>query len=202
MSKTELFVFRHGETNWNLEKRFQGHTDIPLNPTGIAQAVVLREIVENCDLDVILSSDLKRARRTADLVNEVLGLPVFESADLRECVLGEPEGITRQELYATYGQSSWDRWVSIKPEDFEFCFPKGEPKSKHLERLLRYLEVFCKSHPRFQRIGVSTHGGCIRRLAHNCVGAPKEPVPLPNCVMYKLSFRHQDKRWSFEGQVE
>lgn len=199
---TELFVFRHGETDWNVERRFQGHTDIPLNAQGRQQAAVLRNILERCQPEILLTSDLVRAKVTAEIVNEKLQVPLIESRELRECVIGDPEGMQREKVIEMYGAEACERWFSVKPEDRDYCFPNGEPKSKHLARTLQYLQTFCRENGNIERIGVSTHGGSLMRLVHHCTGEPLEMSRFPNCVLYKVSFRHSDLRWVFGGRVE
>ena len=79
-----LFLFRHGETDWNREGRLQGHTDTPLNATGLAQAEALSERLRPHRLDAVLSSDLARAWTTGQIVAEALGVPLISEPGLRE----------------------------------------------------------------------------------------------------------------------
>ena len=87
-----LFLFRHGETDWNREGRLQGHTDTPLNATGLAQAQALAESLRPHRLDAVVSSDLARARTTAQIVAEALRVPLFIEAGLRETRCRQPDG--------------------------------------------------------------------------------------------------------------
>jgi hypothetical protein len=75
-----LFLFRHGETDWNREGRLQGHTNTALNATGLAQATMLSETLRPHRLDAVVSSDLARARTTAQIVAEALDIPLFTDA--------------------------------------------------------------------------------------------------------------------------
>jgi broad specificity phosphatase PhoE len=84
----KLFIVRHGQTSWNIAGRAQGHADIPLDPTGQAQAAALARAFEGVHLDRVISSDLLRARETA----EAFGRPVETRVDLRERSFGEWEG--------------------------------------------------------------------------------------------------------------
>lgn len=201
-NKSEIFIFRHGETDWNRELRFQGHTDIPLNETGREQALLLKKKIEKCRPHIFFSSDLMRAQQTAGIVNSDLKLPIHLSSDLRECRMGDCEGMLREEMSQVYGPQAWERWKSIKPEDQDFGFPNGEIKSEHLKRIRSCLEMFCIENPQWNRIAVSTHGGSLRRLVHSCLNAPLEPVALGNCVLYHISFEHQTRQWAFHGLVE
>src|SRR5437764_2337856 len=87
-----LFLFRHGETDWNREGRLQGHTDTLLNATGLAQAEALSETLRQHRLDAVLSSDLLRASTTGRIVADALGVPLFTDAGLRETNVGAAEG--------------------------------------------------------------------------------------------------------------
>jgi len=93
--KKPFFYIRHGQTDWNLENRYQGQRDIPLNQTGIAQAHAAIDGLRNRGITHIYSSPLQRARRTADIINAVLKLPVVEVDDLQEVNFGALEGTLR-----------------------------------------------------------------------------------------------------------
>lgn len=164
-SRIHLYFFRHGETDWNLENRFQGHTDIPLNETGRFQARELRKKILPLKPTEVISSDLSRARETAELALEGLNLKMHIYPELRECRLGKPEGMIREDVMELFGMNSWDRWFSIDPSDFDFSFPGGETKREHVERVTAKL----RSHllkSIHTRVAVSTHGGTLRRMIH------------------------------------
>lgn len=197
MNRVEVLIFRHGETDWNLERRLQGHTNIPLNENGRAQARELQKRVTQNAPDVIVSSDLLRAKETAEIVNASLGLPLFISPDLRECMLGEAEGLLREELIIRFGEAGWERWLSVKKEDKDFGFPGGQTKSAHTKILINFLESFIENHPEFSKIAVSTHGGSLRRIVHYSEGSPSEPVSLENCALFRLGFDRETKKWFY-----
>ena len=92
-----LLLVRHGETDWNAEGRLQGHTDRPLNDYGRTQARRLAEQLHGDGIAAIYASDLVRARETAEILSERLGLPVLLDADLRERNWGSWEGLTPDE---------------------------------------------------------------------------------------------------------
>ena len=94
----ELLLVRHGETDWNRDHRVQGQTDTPLNATGLAQAHALASSLSCVPLDAVYSSDLARARMTAETVAEPHGLPVEVEVDLREKDFGTWEGLTDVEI--------------------------------------------------------------------------------------------------------
>src|SRR5580698_2711061 len=98
MAPRLVFLARHGETDWNVAGRWQGHTDVPLNANGRAQALSVAEALRGAGLSGVVSSDLSRARETAKIVGESLGVEVaYLDADLRERTFGVFEGLTRDE---------------------------------------------------------------------------------------------------------
>ncbi|HEY2742358.1 MAG TPA: histidine phosphatase family protein [Gaiellaceae bacterium] len=156
---TTLLLVRHGETDWNAEGRLQGHTDRPLSDYGRRQARGLAEEFEGEELEAIYSSDLARARETAEIVGERLGLPIALEPDLREKDWGTWEGLS-----------------AVERDRVEFV---GEPTGAHQERMLRALRRIAESHPGDGRVLVVTHGGSMRRVQTAATG-----VALPvveNC---------------------
>ncbi len=101
---SEILIARHGETDWNLHGKWQGHTDTPLNERGVKQAEKLAAKMQDHKLTRIYSSDLQRARRTAQIVAEQKGIDdVIVDRRLRERYLGTFEGATTDEISSTLG---------------------------------------------------------------------------------------------------
>ena len=95
---TELLLVRHGETDWNRDRRFQGHADPPLNETGREQANALAEELAGEEIELVYTSDLQRARETAQIVGARLGAGVVPLPALREIDVGEWQGLTWPEI--------------------------------------------------------------------------------------------------------
>ena len=91
---TTILLVRHGETDWNLQRRVQGHSDTPLNDNGRAQALALADTLDDVELDAVYASDLARAFETARIVAERRGLTVTSVPGLRERNFGTWEGLT------------------------------------------------------------------------------------------------------------
>ena len=145
-----LLLVRHGETDWNADGRLQGQTDRPLSDFGRRQARRLADELADEELEAIYSSDLSRARETAEIVAERLGLPVALDPDLREKDWGTWEGLT-----------------AVERDRVEFA---GESTEEHQERILRALRRIAERHPGDGRVLVVTHGGSMRRVQTAALG--------------------------------
>jgi probable phosphoglycerate mutase len=115
LRETCFYYLRHGETDWNREHRAQGHNDIPLNATGIAQAHAAQVPLARCDIATICASPLQRARATAEIVNQTLRRPLVVIDELKECAYGPYEGQVRGDWF-----KSWRRGETpLGAESFE-----------------------------------------------------------------------------------
>src|SRR5579884_1391455 len=124
---TDLLLVRHGETDWNAEGRLQGHTDRPLSDFGRRQAKELAERLSGERVDAIYASDLARARETAEIVGERLGLPVVIDPDLRE--------------------KNWGSWEGLTGDERAGVEYEGETTEAHRDRVLRAIERIVERHP-------------------------------------------------------
>src|SRR5688500_9075185 len=102
---TTILLVRHGETDWNLERRVQGHSDRPLNDTGRRQAIELATALGDEPVDAIYSSDLVRAHETARILAERRGLGVTVIPELREKSFGTWEGLTDREVLQRFPEA-------------------------------------------------------------------------------------------------
>lgn len=102
MKITTIYFVRHGETDWNATGRLQGRTDIPLNETGMKQAEQCGEFLKSLHWDVMLTSPLRRAKQTAEIINRVLNLPLYEIDEFIERDFGDAEGMTMKEVIAAF----------------------------------------------------------------------------------------------------
>jgi broad specificity phosphatase PhoE len=145
----KIYLARHGETDWNAEKRLQGWTDIALNEKGRAQARALGKILSSIRLDAIYCSSLKRSIETATMLNREPLVPV---SDLNEQSLGSFEGVTLTEEQLIEFQN--------QRKDPEFRPEGGESRTDHLQRVRRALQRIRMAHPEEDaQILVIAHGG-------------------------------------------
>lgn len=146
---TQLCLVRHGETNWNLERRIQGLSDIPLNDTGRAQAAATGLLLARRQWSAIVASPLSRARETASIIARSVGLPEPEIVEhLIERDYGGAEGLTWEEIDARY------------PGDDA---PGQESREAVAARVIPALIAIAEAHPG-GRIIVVSHGGAIRSV--------------------------------------
>ena len=183
-----LFLFRHGETDWNREGRLQGHIDTPLNATGLAQAHALGENLRRHRLDAVLSSDLSRACTTAQIVAMAIRAPLFIEKGLRETNVGEAEGLLWAEAKTRFGEGLTERWYS----DGDVAFPGGETGIATRTRGLAALRRFTAAHLH-RRIGVSTHGAMVRQLMKHALPAGS-PAGIRNTALYVLRYEPASER--------
>jgi broad specificity phosphatase PhoE len=168
---TEILLARHGETDWNRERRVQGHTDRPLNDEGRRQADVLAAELESEPIDAVYSSDLVRAHETARIVAERLGLDVTVLPDLRERDFGTWEGLTDDEILARFPQARTGPWGD------------AESREEMLERVRAAMRRVADAHPG-GRVLVISHGGPVRALLTACGGG--EAGSIGNCVVHRV----------------
>jgi len=181
-----LVLWRHGQTIWNAERRFQGQTDIPLDETGEAQAEYAARRLATLRPDAIFSSDLMRAAGTAAPLARLTGLTVTLDKNLRERFGGDWEGLTDDEIGARYPAErvSWDP-------------PNGEPTTAVADRVRAALAQIAASLAGGQLAVVVSHGAALRLGMERLLGLPEEAFgalgPLSNCSWSVLAQRRD--RW-------
>ena len=195
----QVLLIRHGETDWNAEQRWQGHSDIPLNQVGIAQAEELAERVHCFSLELLLSSDLARAHQTAQIIARRLGIPIYTAEQLREVNVGGAEGLGYQDVVQRFGPEAIRRWGSIHPDDLGFAFDGGETKFEAVRRALKELVQFLHC-VEAESVGVVTHGMLIRTLIHYLFPQLSKPLPVLNCAHYSLAYDTSLRRWDLVGE--
>lgn len=172
---TRLYLVRHGETEWNLTGRWQGHTDIPLNEIGFQQARILADRLRDDGerLTAIYSSDLARAWQTAETVGAVLKLAPVPELALREIDIGWWGGLTRAEIAMRDGDA-------LSRLDAEEDLPRGggETMRDLYARASAAMERIAAAHPG-ETLLIVSHGGTVRVLLGHARGNGTPVWPLP-----------------------
>ncbi|HML23021.1 MAG TPA: histidine phosphatase family protein [Aggregatilinea sp.] len=170
---TRVYSIRHGETAWNALGRWQGHAPVPLNETGMNQAQQLARWLAQSDerIDVIYSSDLKRAMQTAQAVGDALGLSILPERRLREVDLGEWQGLNHSEAEA------WDtdRYAAFKADWYNVPTPSGESRNELKARVRAAFDEITARHAG-QHVALVTHGGTLGMLIESLFGKIERPT--------------------------
>jgi len=169
---TELLLARHGETDWNVDRRLQGHTNVPLNTAGLEQARALAASLARVRLAAVYSSDLARARDTAAAVAKAQGLDVTVDRDLRERSFGALEGLTDAELEARF------------PGAVGAALGRTETTAELASRVLASIDRIRERHPA-RPVLVVSHAGPLRAiLGHLAV----EHGPIGNGDVFRVVY--------------
>jgi 2,3-bisphosphoglycerate-dependent phosphoglycerate mutase len=181
---TELLLVRHGETDWNREHRFQGQADPPLNDAGREQARELADRLSGEDIAAIYTSDLLRARETAEILAAALNADVVALRELREIDVGSWQGLTWPEIEERLpdGAARWHQdghgWDS------------GETYEQLGARIVAALGEIASNHPR-QRVLVVAHGGTVRATRAFVEGVSvaesrRRSPAIGNCQVFRV----------------
>ncbi len=163
--RQRVVLWRHGQTDWNIENRFQGHSDIPLNSTGVAQAKRAAPLLMSLRPQKIVSSDLIRAIQTAQALSEISKLNVEIDAGLRETNGGKWEGKTGSQNRA----EDYERFVTWLDGNDEPAGETGERRSEIANRAVTAIE---KALGENETLIVVTHGGTARTVIGKMLGLP------------------------------
>ncbi|MFD8645076.1 histidine phosphatase family protein [Streptomyces zaomyceticus] len=160
-----IVLWRHGQTSWNLERRFQGSTDIELTEAGVAQARRAARLLAALKPDVIVASDLKRAAATAAELSALTGHSVAHDSALRETYAGEWQGLTHDEIVARYGEqyAAWKRGEPVRRGG-------GELETEVADRAAPVVLEHADKLPENGTLVVVSHGGTIRTTIGRLLG--------------------------------
>jgi broad specificity phosphatase PhoE len=168
---TTIYLARHGETEWNAQGRWQGHEDTALNERGREQARELATRLADVPFAAVYSSDLSRARETAEIVVSGRDLPIATDPRLREIDVGSWQGLTNAELDG-------------RERD-------GETLEAFRDRVLAAFRDLGERH-NGENVLVVAHGGCARTIQRHLLGEPLET--LDNCGVYVVGFENGQLR--------
>ena len=163
MDKLKIYVIRHGETDWNVDRRLQGMSDIPLNDYGIELAKITSEGLKDIPFDVIYTSPLLRAKETARIVCGDRQIPVIEDERIREMCFGVFEGLSCSKDHYEIPDPDF---VNFFKDPAAYNPPEGGESFEQLcERTTNFLNDIVKNHdPAHKTILVSTHGAALKGL--------------------------------------
>lgn len=196
-----ILLIRHGQTDWNIDDRIQGHTNNPLNKKGIIQAKNLANKIEahHPDIKAIYSSDLDRAFLTAQITAKRLHLSVEKRPQLRERNNGSAEGLSSQEECILYGESEKildQLYPSYQERWCHTSIPGAETYDNLLQRIKDELSKIAKEHPN-EKVAIFAHGEILGIFISSLLHKEK-PIHLPNCGIAKIIFHPDDSVHPFK----
>jgi broad specificity phosphatase PhoE len=165
---TELWLVRHGQTDWNLQGRFQGQSDVPLNATGLSQAEAYAATLDGQAFDALYSSDLGRAFQTAYAISLRTGLAVHTDPRLREIHQGEWQGRTVEQIRAEYNEGTQAKGTV---RDLTARAPGGESVQEVSQRMAEAADAIARAYPE-GRVLLVGHGLALATLICQAGGIP------------------------------
>ncbi|OPZ79469.1 MAG: putative phosphoserine phosphatase 2 [Alphaproteobacteria bacterium ADurb.Bin438] len=184
-----FYIIRHGETDFNKIGRVQGRLDIPLNDIGMDQASELRNKIKNINIDIIFSSDLKRAISTAKIINQVFNKEIILTSLLKEVDFGDAEGKDRYEVRNIY-KDLLNQIDDDKNENrHDISIPNGETRRQVKQRIDKFL--FESDFKEFKNILLSSHGALMNTLT--LFYSDKE-IKFKNCDCLRFKLDTKNKR--------
>lgn len=163
----DLYLIRHGEIERAAEARLIGRTDLPLSTRGLDQARRLAEALVDVRLSAVYSSDLQRARATAEIIATRNGLAVTENASWREIDMGQWEGLTMKRIH----DESPELVAQLFADPSSFQYPDGESFATFMTRIQDALKDLLSKHSN-DRVALVTHGAVCRVIVGNVLGMP------------------------------
>lgn len=169
----DFWLVRHGQTDWNRTGRWQGQASFApgLNETGRTQVLAMGDEVRDANLSAVYSSDLPRARQTAELIANPLGLPITLEPRLREIDLGVWEGMRLDEIETKYSRELDER----ARDAFHARAPKGESLQDVAQRVLSAMDDIARKHPG-ESVLIVSHGISLAVIICRAEGFPTEDV--------------------------
>ena len=169
MKETEIILIRHGKTEWNSQKRMQGHSNSDLSSVGQAQIQALGQWMKNVPFDLIYSSDSLRAKQTAEAITQFSGHELQFDQRLREKNLGVFEGLTSEEARERHPEV----FRLFKTAGSKYVIDEGESTQQLQDRALEIVNEIRIKHPE-ERVLLVTHGGFIRVVMKHSLGLSLE----------------------------
>ena len=192
-SQTRLLLIRHAQTEWNIQRRFQGHGDSPITEEGQEQLQRLKSRLAGLEFDVVYSSDLRRTMETAKML---YGKQRVEEPRLRERGVGILEGLNLEQIMAEHAEA----FRAFRSGDKNHQIEGGESLQNALNRAWTFLEEVPEKHPGAELAAVS-HAGLIRLICKQILGLALDApnfFQIPNTSLTQLVFSPKDRSWSLE----
>ena len=183
--KKILYIFRHGETDWNKEGKMQYWTDIELNETGLQQATKNAKILKDKNIQHIYSSPLKRAYKTAEILANTINVDITTIQDLIEFNGDKMTGMVRTEIKDILGEENYEKFFHTKDENLDFRIFNAETKREVRQRSYNCILNICKN-TIYGIIGIATHGFFIMEFLRSL--NYEDDSKIKNCEVIKAMY--------------
>lgn len=191
-----FYIFRHGQSSYNVEGRIQGHTNNSvLTNQGIDQAHNAANILKNKDIEVIVSSPLRRAKQTGAIVAKTIHAPLQFDDRFTEVNVGIAEGMHYAKAQQKFGEL-YKKWRSADPRYIDTGFENGESKRQVQQRVFKALNDYAQK-SKYTNIAVSGHG---ITLSQTLMALDIEKEEIPNGSIVHLQY--DGNQWKYIGFVE
>ncbi len=190
----DIYIFRHGQSTYNVMGRTQGHTNnSELSEMGIKQAVEIGQKLKDKNIEIIISSPLKRAMQTANYANQSLNVNIIEDNHFIEVDIGDGEGLHYTEIQAKYGDF-YHKWKNDETA-LDISYPNGETKREVRTRLFKGLDNYIKQN-KYKSFAISGHGIILTQAL---LQLGSKDVEVKNGAIIHLN--HDGNKLSFVGFI-
>lgn len=191
-----FYLLRHGESTYNVAGRIQGQSDDSvLTENGRCQAEEAATRLEGKNIEIIISSPLKRAIETGKIVSNTINAPMIFDSRFIEVNIGVIEGMYYEDVMKKY-KSAYQEWQSSNTTNIGMHFKNGESKIDVRHRVFEALNHYAEN-TKYQNILISGHGIILNQAL---MELGEEQQNIPNCAIIHL--KYDNKRWSFAGFVK
>ena len=185
-----LYLMRHGQTDWNTLGKLQGKTDTQLNEVGVRQIHEASLKLKDEQIETIYASDLKRAKKSADIASNVLDLPVHYTKRLREMCFGKAEGMKKNDIQAVFPYIDQAFNDLNNPERYAIAYPEGETVGEVQQRFMKLVNKLYEEGR--SKVLLVTHGMLIRIFTETCL---KKTIRLENGSVLRVVFDEKSKKF-------
>ncbi len=190
-----FYIFRHGQSSCNLEGKIQGHTNNSvLTDRGIDQAYATADNLKNKNVEVIISSPLRRAKQTGNIVSKVIKAPLQFDERFTEVNVGIAEGLYYTQAMEKFGDL-YKKWRSAKLADEDIHFEEGESKRQVRQRVFSALQQYAQS--KYNNIAISGHGITLTETLH-ALNIDKEEVDNGEII----HLQYDNDNWHYIGSIK
>lgn len=181
----KIYLFRHGETDWNVLQKMQGSKDIELNEKGIQQAKQNAEFLKDFGIEHIYSSPLKRAYITGKTLADKIGVNIEIVDDLIEANFGKYEGMEKSKIKEEFGEENYEKFFHSRG-NLKLSFPDGETKGEIRNRIFNAVNNICKT-TTYNIIAIASHGFVLREFLRALDF--EDDSGLKNCEVIEAEFK-------------